>query len=456
VSSGSTTSPPDSVLDATADGEGTSALSQAGAGEYRDHRANILLVDDREDKRLALETVIAELGQNVVTANSGREALRCLLNQDFAVILLDVNMPGMDGFETAFLIRQRKSSEHVPIIFVTAISDTETHLSRGYSLGAVDYILTPIVPEVLRAKVSVFVELFKKTDQIRRQAEDLRRAHDELETRVRLRTAELAIANEALRVEVGEWKRAEEEIGKLNVGLERRVTERTAELLAANQDLETFTYSIAHDLRAPLRQIHGYAELLEEECSAVLPAEARQYLRRIQQRGQSMGQMVDDLLNLSGIAKQDFESQEVDLNAVVDEVITVLKLENRNRKIEWQIDELPLQQGSPGLLKQMFTNLLSNAVKYTRPRQQTVIEVGRTEAAGTTAFFVRDNGVGFNMEDVHKLFGVFQRLHRTEDFEGTGVGLALVERIVRKHGGRIWAEGKVEQGAVFYFTLGGT
>ncbi len=451
MSSGSTTSPPDPVLDAVGAGEETSLLPRAGEGE---HRANILLVDDREDKRLALETVIADLGQNVVTATSGREALRCLLNQDFAVILLDVNMPGMDGFETAYLIRQRKSSEHVPIIFVTAISDTETHLSRGYSLGAVDYILTPIVPEVLRAKVSVFVELFKKTDQIRRQAEDLRRAHDELETRVRQRTAELAIANETLQVEVAERKRAEEEIGKLNVDLERRVSERTAELLAANQDLETFTYSIAHDLRAPLRQIHGYAELLDEECSTVLPAEARQYLRRIQQRGQSMGQMVDDLLNLSGIAKQDFESQEVDLNAVVDEVITVLKLENLNRKIEWRVDDLPPQHGSPGLLKQMFTNLLSNAVKYTRPRPQTVIEVGRTEVGGEGAFFVRDNGVGFNMEDVHKLFGVFQRLHRTDDFEGTGVGLALVERIVRKHGGRIWAEGKVDQGAVFYFTLG--
>src|SRR5271155_2778029 len=173
-------------------------------------KANILLVDDREDKRLAMETILAELGQNVVTASSGREALRCLLSQDFAVILLDVNMPGMDGFETAVLIRQRKNSEHVPIIFVTGISDAETHVFRGYSLGAVDYILTPVVPEVLRAKVAVFVALFKATEQVKQQAEHLRLAHNELEMRVKQRTTELALANESLRVEITERQRAEE------------------------------------------------------------------------------------------------------------------------------------------------------------------------------------------------------------------------------------------------------
>src|SRR6202008_2409504 len=148
--------------------------------------------------------------------SSGKEALRCLLNQDFAVILLDVNMPGMDGFETAHLIRQQKNSEHTPIIFITGISDTETHVSRGYSLGAVDYILTPVLPDVLRTKVSVFVELFKKTEQVKRQAERLRRAHDELEIRVRQRTAELALANDNLRMEVAERQRAEEEVRRVN------------------------------------------------------------------------------------------------------------------------------------------------------------------------------------------------------------------------------------------------
>src|SRR3984957_5875419 len=210
-------------------------------------RVNILLVDDREDKRMAMEAVIAELGQNIVMASSGKEALRCVLQHEFAVILLDVNMPGMDGFETAFLIRQRRNSEHTPIIFVTGISDTETHVSRGYSLGAVDYILTPVMPEVLRTKVSVFVELFKKNQLLRQQAEGLRPAHDELEIRVRERTLELARVNHNLQLEIAERQRAEEGIRKINAELERRVLDRTAELAAANHELEAFTYSVAHD-----------------------------------------------------------------------------------------------------------------------------------------------------------------------------------------------------------------
>src|ERR1700748_2654448 len=186
-------------------------------------KVNILIVDDKPDKVLALEAVLEELGQNIVRAYSGREALRALLTQDFAVILLDVNMPGMDGFETAHLIRQRQNSEHTPIIFVTCISDTETHVSRGYSLGAVDYILTPVMPEVLRTKVSVFVESFKKTELLKRQAQRLQQSHDELGLRVKERTKQLAIANRGLQAEVLERQRVEEQIRKINSELEQRV-----------------------------------------------------------------------------------------------------------------------------------------------------------------------------------------------------------------------------------------
>ena len=416
-------------------------------------RANILLVDDREDKLLAMEAILDDLGQNMVKVSSGREALRCLLQRDFAVILLDVNMPGMDGFETAFLIRQRKSSEHTPIIFVTAISDTETHVSRGYSLGAVDYILTPVVPEVLRTKVSVFVELFKKTAQIKRQAERLLRAHDELEIRVNERTIELAVANASLHAEIAERQRAEEQIRKLNIELEQRVLDRTAELAAANQELETFTYSVAHDLRAPLRQIHGLSQIVEEDFASQMPAKALEYLRKIGQRGKDMGQMVDDLLKLSRIVKQDFSRQWIGLKSIVDEAVAGIMLETEGRQIEWRIGDLPCVACDPGLMRQVFSNLLSNAVKYTRPRDKALVEVGQVKVNDELAIFVRDNGVGFNMEYVDKLFGVFQRLHGAEDFEGTGVGLAIVARVIHKHGGRIWAEGKVDKGATFYFTL---
>ncbi len=420
-----------------------------------DSKANILVVDDREDKRLAIEAIISDLGQNIIKAGSGRDALRYLLEMDFAVILLDVNMPGMDGFETAFLIRQKKNLEHVPIIFVTAVSDNETHLSRGYSLGAVDYILTPVMPDVLRTKVSVFVELFNTTQQVRRQAERLRQARDELEMRVKQRTNELAVVNASLQVEVVERKRVEEEIRLLNSELEQRILDRTAELRTANEELETFTYSIAHDLRAPLRQIHGFSKLLDQELESVTLSEtARKYLNRIGQRGQIMGQMVDDLLSLSRITKQDFDRQQLNLNSIVGEVVAGIKMEIGDRKIEWRVGDLPTVMCGPGLIRQAFTNLISNAVKYTRPRSLAVIEIGKTSINNEMVIYVRDNGVGFNMAHADKLFGVFQRLHSQEAFEGTGVGLAVVARVIRKHGGKVWAEAKENEGATFYFTLG--
>jgi two-component system sensor histidine kinase/response regulator len=417
-------------------------------------RASILLVDDRRDKCMAMETLLAELGENIVTAHSGKDALRLLLDQDFAVILLDVNMPGLDGFETAFLIRQRKSLEHTPIIFVTGISDTETHVSRGYSLGAVDYVLTPVLPEVLRTKVSVFVELFKKNQQLKRQAEHLRQAHDELEIRVKNRTFQLAVANESLQKEIAERQHAEENIRYINTQLEQRVSERTAELVAANQELEAFTYSVAHDLQAPLRNIQSYIELLEAEWASKFPPEAGKYLARITSRTKYMRQLITGLLNLSIIGKQGLKLQQIELNGIVDEVVALLKAEKPDRRIQWKIQELPAQACDPNLMRQVFTNLLSNAVKYTQPCADAVIEVGQMKVNGETAIYVRDNGVGFNMKYADKLFGVFQRLHSVAEFEGTGIGLASVERIIRKHGGRIWAEAEEKKGAAFYFTIG--
>lgn len=423
-------------------------------GLQTSRQANILIVDDRQDKRLAMETIIADLNQNIVQASSGREALRHLLNMEFAVILLDVNMPGMDGFETAVLIRERKSLENVPIIFVSAISDTETHVSRGYSLGAVDYILAPIVPEILRAKVAVFVELYKTTEQVRRQAQDLRLAHSELEMRVKERTAELAVTNEALQMEIRERQHAEESLRQLNLKLEERVSERTAELRMANQELEAFSYSIAHDLRAPFRQIHGYVELLQEEFAADLPPEAQNYLKRIGSKSREMGQMVDDLLNLFGVVRQKFDFAILDLNDLIKDVIANTQEAVPDRRIVWNIGDLPTLKCNHGLVKQVFDNLVSNAVKYTRPRDPAHIEIGCNRTEQEDIIFIRDDGVGFDMRSMERLFGVFQRLHRAEDFEGTGVGLALTSRIVRKHGGSIWAEGKVGRGATFYFTLG--
>ncbi len=228
-----------------------------------------------------------------------------------------------------------------------------------------------------------------------------------------------------------------------------------AELAASVKELEAFTYSVSHDLRAPLRHISGFSRILTEEYGPNLPSDAQHHLQRIQDGTRRMGQLVDDLLNLARVGRRDLSLQVSGLKSLVDEVIAELEPECTGRQIEWRIADLPFVDCDPGLMKQVFQNLLSNAIKFTRPRSQAVIEVGRKDQDGTAVVFVRDNGVGFNMKYADKLFGVFQRLHRPEDFEGTGVGLATVQRIIQKHGGgRIWAEAELDKGATFYFTLG--
>jgi PAS domain S-box-containing protein len=250
--------------------------------------------------------------------------------------------------------------------------------------------------------------------------------------------------------DITERRRAEDVIRRLNQGLERRNTE----LSAANQELEAFTYSVAHDLRAPVRHVQGFSRVLADNLGPRLDAEAEQCLHDIVDASDTMGRLIDDLLNLARLGRQEPSLRVTGLKSLVDEVLGDLKPEMEGRDIRWHIGELPFVDCDPGLIKQVFLNLLSNAIKYTRTRKQAVIEVGQAAANGRPAIFVRDNGVGFNMKYADKLFGVFQRLHRREDFEGTGVGLATVQRIIHKHGGRIWAEAQLDKGATFYFSLG--
>ena len=248
-------------------------------------------------------------------------------------------------------------------------------------------------------------------------------------------------------------KAAEREIQKLNDELEQRVRDRTIQLEAANKEMEAFTYSVSHDLRAPLRHISGFSQILSEEFGPALPPEAQRHLQRIEDGTRRMGQLVDDLLTLARVGRRDLSLQITGLNSVVDEVINGLALEVAGREIEWKIGALPYVECDPGLMNQVFQNLISNALKFTRPRTPAVIEIGQQHQGGATIVYVRDNGVGFSMKYAGKLFGVFQRLHRSEDFAGTGVGLATVQRIIQKHGGRIWAEAELDRGATFYFQL---
>jgi PAS domain S-box-containing protein len=256
-------------------------------------------------------------------------------------------------------------------------------------------------------------------------------------------------------VDLTERKVAEQEIQRLNSDLEHRVAERTAELEQANSELEAFTYSVSHDLRGPLRHISGYSEIVREDTGSQLSEDAKTSLGRIGHAANRLTKLVDSLLNLSRVGRKALALQQTRLDDIATLALREIEAETKNRRVEWQRQPLPVVNADPSLLHIVFVNLLSNALKYTRPRDVAVIALGTEVREGQTVVFVRDNGVGFDPRLKAKLFGVFERLHSAAEFEGTGVGLATVERILRKHGGRIWADAQVDQGATFYFTLPG-
>ncbi len=381
-------------------------------------RVNILLVDDQPANLVALEAMLEELGQNLIRAGSGREALKWMLTHEFAVVLLDVKMPEMDGFETATLIRQRDKSRHTPIIFLTAADQSQTQAVRGYAVGAVDYLTKPIVPEFVRSKVAVFVELAKKTELLRRQADLLRASEQEA----------------------------------------RELAESQAELVRdlehKNRELESFSYAVSHDLRAPLRRIESFSQVVQESQGERLDDAGRHYLERVREASRQMAQLIDDVLYLSRVTRADTREQEVDLSAVVQLLVDRLRESEPAREVEVRIRPGVVVTADGQLLRIALQNLLDNAWKFTSRTPAARVEFGVTNVAGEPTYFIRDNGAGFDMGYVDRLFAPFQRLHLQNEFPGTGIGLATVQRIIYRHGGRVWAEGMPNQGATFHFTLG--
>jgi PAS domain S-box-containing protein len=526
-------------------------LNGAARSATPELNTNILLVDDRADKLLAIEAILSSLEQNILKARSGKEALRLLLKQDFAVILLDVSMPGMDGFETASFIRQRVNSEHTPIIFITSIGTSENHISRGYSLGAVDYLLTPIVPEVLRSKVSVFVELHKKTELIKQQAEQLQRIEeskhqrelaevtDRLETETRrnrfftLAIEMLGIADleghllqvnssweKVLGYSQGElkdlcghelvhpedrdnfiaglaalkkgiplnefegrfrhkdgsyrWlsgtaapflaekliylfvrditprKAAEEQIRQLNRELEQRI----AALTVVNRELEAFNYSIAHDLRTPLRSMSGFAKALVEDEAGNLSPDGREFAARINRAAKYMDTLLVDLLSYSRLARSEMPLALVSLEELLREQLALLDKEIRERHAQVQIDS-PLDevQAHAPTLKQILSNLIGNSLKFTAPGRPPRLRIRTTNQPGSVRLWVEDNGIGIAPQYHEKVFGLFQRLHDSDAYPGTGIGLAIVRKGAERMGGRAGVDSEPGQGSRFWVEL---
>jgi two-component system, sensor histidine kinase and response regulator len=368
---------------------------------------NILVVDDDSTKRFALKTILASLGENVVEASSGADGLRQLLRHEFAVVLLDVRMPGMDGFETAQLIRQRPRSELTPIIFVTALDQAETDMGKGYDLGAVDFVFAPVVPAILRAKVAVFVELY----------------------------------------------RAQQELRRYRSRLETLVEERTTALTAINRELEAFSYSVSHDLRAPLLAFDGLSKSMLDDYGDRLDKRAKDNLVRMRAASQRMTSVFDGLQTLFRLTSGEVNREQLDITELARQITDEITTADPDGNLKVEIAEGMSASGDRRLVRILLANLLGNAWKFSSTKPSPRVEVGMETVDGESRIFVRDNGVGFDMIYAHRLFGAFQRLHSQSEFPGAGIGLATARRIVNRHGGRIWAEGAAGEGATFYFVI---
>ena len=365
---------------------------------------DILLVDDKPENLTVLESILEGPEYRLTKARSAQEALMALINVEFALIVLDIRMPNTSGLELAQMIKGRKRTRDIPIIFLTAHYAEDDQVLSGYSAGAVDYLTKPVNPGILKSKVAIFGDLYRKTKAL----------------------------NEANRI----------------------LNRRNAELVAANEELEAFSYTVSHDLRAPLRHVSGYAEILREHANSTLDDKGRRYVDLIQESAARLGDLIDRFLAFARMGRADIHITSVDMNNLVHTVCKDLQSETAGRSIEWQIGNLPMVQADAEMMRQVWFNLISNAIKYTRPRDPARIEIGcDTTQPAEFVFHVRDNGVGFSMQYATKLFGVFQRLHRESEFEGTGIGLANVRRIISRHGGRTMAEGIVNGGATISFTL---
>jgi signal transduction histidine kinase len=402
----------------------------------------ILLVDDRADNIMSLESILEPDGYQFARANSGRQALKILLSEyDFALILMDVQMPNLNGFETAAMIYEREKLRHIPIIFITANHYGEENIFKGYKTGAVDYIYKPINPELVRVKVSVFVDLYKKTHQLIAQERYL------------------IAMNKSLEMEVNERKLSEEKIRQLNETL----LDNIDKLESANKELDNFAYMASHDLQEPLRKIRIFCDRLVTKYQPVLDDDGKLNIGKIQKACERMQNLIQDILTFSKLTMEKKFFINSNLNTLINEVLAEVEGAISEKKAAIFVDELPSIPANPGLIRPLFYNLVSNALKYSKKDEPPVIKIraemaynddtSRKDKSKYCRIIFEDNGIGFDQQYAEQIFGMFKRLHHKTEYDGTGIGLAICKKIVEEHNGFITAQSKLNEGSVFIVSL---
>ena len=412
----------------------------------------ILIVDDIEENLYLLESVLTGSGYEVESALNGVIALEKLKDDNFDLIISDILMPVMDGFQLCRKVKADNLLKKIPFVFYTATYTNAKDEEFSLKLGADKFIRKPSDPvDFIEIIQSIFRNIEKDKGKTHKPALKDEKEVFKLYNERLINKLEKKMLD--LEKEITERKQAEEELKKYQEQLEKIVKERTKELDEKNKELEAFSYSVSHDLRAPLRAIDGFTRILMEDYVSKLDDEAQRLGTIIQANSQKMGQLIDDLLAFSRIGRASMNFSKIDMknlvNTIYDEAVNV----EERKRITFSIADLPEAFGDTNMLHQVWMNLISNAIKFSSHRKQAVISVTCRVEENKLIYCIKDNGAGFNMKYKDKLFGVFQRLHSEKEFEGTGVGLALVQRIIHRHDGEVWAEGEVDKGAIFYFSL---
>ncbi|MDM8535377.1 ATP-binding protein [Desulfobacterales bacterium HSG17] len=372
-------------------------------------KSKILIVDDKPENIYALKSVLKEIDAEFITAACGNEGLKATLNHEFVLIILDVQMPEMDGYELAELIRSQKQSEKIPIIFMSAVYSDNYYVFKGYQTGAVDFLIKPVDPQIVVNKVKVFIDLDQQKQAL-----------------------SLSLKKQQL--------------------LNNCLAETVAELENSNKELEQFAYVASHDLQEPLRMVSSYVKLIKRRYKGKLDADADEFIEFAEDGALRMHTLINDLLALSRVGTRENAFELVDTGEILAQILTNLRVAIKESRAKVSHDELPLVMADRSRLNQVFQNLISNSIKF-RKQEPLFIHISAEKKEEDWLFSFQDNGIGIAPEFFDRIFAIFQRLHKRSEYPGTGIGLAICKKIIERHHGSIWVESQPGKGTTFYFTI---